>query len=76
MALVTDAPTARKLESRFLRFSDLQAMGIVNCWPTLSRWIARQGFPPGKYLGPNTRVWTVEEVEAWIASRPSGKAGA
>jgi hypothetical protein len=42
---------------------------------TLSRWIARGDFPPGRYLGPNTRVWLVEEVEAWLASRPVGKAG-
>jgi predicted DNA-binding transcriptional regulator AlpA len=70
MSVVSDRPAGRNTESRFYRFSDLQAMGIVHCWPTLSRWIAKGAFPPGRYLGPNTRVWTVEEVEAWLASRP------
>jgi predicted DNA-binding transcriptional regulator AlpA len=68
---VTDAREGRNTESRiFYRFRDLKAMGIVNCWPTLSRWVARNNFPPGRLLGPNTRVWLVEEVEAWLASRP------
>ena len=47
MVLVADAPITRKLESRFFRFSDLQAMGIVGNWPTLLRWIAKGDFPPG-----------------------------
>jgi len=64
MVLVADAPITRKLESRFFRFSDLQAMGIVGNWPTLLRWIAKGDFPPGVYLGKNTRAWPVKEVEA------------
>ena len=58
---------------KFLRFSDLRAAGIVNSWPMLRRRIERDGFPPGRMLGPNTRVWSEEEVEAWIASRPTTK---
>jgi predicted DNA-binding transcriptional regulator AlpA len=50
--------------SQLLRFKDLHVVGIRN-WPTLARWIKTQGFPTGRQLGPNTRVWTVEEVEAW-----------
>jgi predicted DNA-binding transcriptional regulator AlpA len=74
MALVTDAPTARNSESRlFYRFADLKALGIVRCWPTLSRWIAKGDFPAGVYLGANTRAWPVAEIEAWLASRPTGK---
>jgi len=75
MVLVADAPITRKLESRFFRFSDLQAMGIVGNWPTLLRWIAKGDFPPGVYLGKSTRAWPVKEVEAWLESRPAGKVG-
>ena len=39
-----------------LRFSDLAQYGVNN-WPTLKRWIAKEGFPPGRYLAANTRVW-------------------
>jgi predicted DNA-binding transcriptional regulator AlpA len=55
----------------YVRFRDLVAAGIVRNWPTLIRLVDQQGFPPGRLLGPNTRVWTVDEVEAWIASRPT-----
>ena len=56
------------LPSELLRFRDLQRVGIRN-HPTLARWIRDQGFPSGRFIGPNTRVWTVEEVEAWWNSK-------
>jgi predicted DNA-binding transcriptional regulator AlpA len=56
--------------TKFLRYKDLVAAGIVNNWPSLRNKIAMQGFPPGRLLGPNTRAWTVEEIESWLASRP------
>lgn len=52
-----------------LRFKDLQARGIVDNRVTLRRWIDGQGFPPGKRLGPNTRAWTEDSIDAWVASR-------
>ena len=52
-----------------LRFSDLKARKIVGNWPTLKRWIEREGFPLGVKLGPNTRAWTESEVDEWIAGR-------
>jgi hypothetical protein len=51
------------------RYSDLHERRIVSNWATLSRWIRTQGFPPGRKLGPNTRVWFPAEVLAWVASR-------
>lgn len=54
-----------------LRFRDLKARNIVRNFVTLGRWIEREGFPPGRLLGPNSRVWTEDEIEAWIKSRPS-----
>lgn len=56
--------------TRFLRFPDLKARQIVGNRVTLGNWIEKEGFPPGILLGPNTRVWPEEDVEAWVASRP------
>jgi predicted DNA-binding transcriptional regulator AlpA len=56
---------------RFVRFRDLKARGLLSNHVTLGRWIKYEGFPPGMMLGPNTRVWTEAEIEAWIASRPT-----
>ncbi|TIN38827.1 MAG: hypothetical protein E5Y10_24920 [Mesorhizobium sp.] len=54
----------------FLRFKDLKERGIVTNWPTLLDWIKVEGFPPGRYFGSNTRVWSSEEIDSWTASRP------
>jgi predicted DNA-binding transcriptional regulator AlpA len=63
-------------QKKYLRFRDLQARGIVRNWTTLLRWIACRDFPPGRLLGANTRVWTEEEVDHWIAAAPvTRKAG-
>ena len=58
------------LPNKLLRFRDLKRIGLVRNWPTLKRRIESQGFPPGRLLGPNTRVWTEGEVELWFAGRP------
>lgn len=61
---------------RYLSFADLRAAGIVGNRMTLSRWIKTQGFPPGVLIGPNTRRWPVEEIEAWLESRRAASAAA
>jgi predicted DNA-binding transcriptional regulator AlpA len=53
-----------------LRYRDLVARKIITNRMTLKRWIDGQGFPPGFILGPNTRAWFEEEIDAWVASRP------
>ena len=53
-----------------LRFRDLKARGIIASWPMLKLRVARDGFPPGRLIGPTARAWTEAEVDAWIASRP------
>jgi predicted DNA-binding transcriptional regulator AlpA len=53
-----------------LRFRDLQQRGLVKSWPMLKRRIERDGFPPGRMLGPNTRAWTEAEVDRWYEARP------
>ena len=55
--------------SKFMRFADLKARGIVGNWMTLRRWIEREGFPPRVKLGPNTRAWAEGEIEQWLESR-------
>ena len=52
-----------------LRFSGLKKRGIVDNRTTLGRWIKTQGFPPGIKIGPNTRAWPEDQVEAWLAAR-------
>jgi hypothetical protein len=54
-----------------LRFSDLKERNIVNNWVTLRNWIDNENFPPGKMVGPNTRIWSEPDVAAWLDSRPS-----
>lgn len=53
-----------------IRFADLKAKGLVTNRETLGRWIREKGFPPGKLIGPNTRVWTDQEINDWWNSRP------
>ena len=65
MNIHRDQRTSKKL----LRYHDLVDRGIVNNRMTLSRWIDGQGFPPGFMLGPNSRAWPEDEVEAWLAAR-------
>ena len=47
-----------------LRFADLKERGIVNSWPQLKRLQQLHGFPLGRMLSPNIRVWTKEEIDA------------
>jgi predicted DNA-binding transcriptional regulator AlpA len=73
MHVVTDMPSQGNTDSRlFYRYADLKNMGIVGSWPTLTRWVERGIFPPGIWLGPNTRAWPKAEIDAWLASRPQG----
>ena len=53
------------MAKQYLRFKDLKARRIVDNRTTLARWIKNHGFPPGALIGPNTRAWTDEEIEAW-----------
>ncbi len=55
---------------KVLRFKDLQDAGLVSSWTALKHLIEKNGFPVGRYLSANTRVWTDEEVDEWVLSRP------
>jgi hypothetical protein len=57
--------------STLLRFKHLKQRGIVASFAQVKHLQEKEGFPLGRLLGPNTRVWTEDEVEAWLASRPT-----
>jgi hypothetical protein len=54
----------------FVRYAYLEKDGIMSNRVQLSRSIERYGFPMPLALGSNTLAWNLEEVEAWVASRP------
>ena len=56
-----------------LRFCDLQDRGIVKSHAALRHFQIHEGFPLGRLLGPSSRVWTVQEVNDWLNSRPTDK---
>jgi len=57
--------------TRLLRFPDLKERQIVSSWPQLRRMVRDYGFPAGILLGPNSRAWREEDIEEWLASRPT-----
>jgi hypothetical protein len=54
----------------FIKFADLKAAGIVNNHCALKILIDNHNFPKGRWLGSATHVWTLNEVEQWLANRP------
>lgn len=60
--------------TRFLRYKDLEERGIVNSWTSLRYKIKNNGFPQGRYIGPNSRAWTEEEVQEWLEALPVTRA--
>lgn len=38
--------------------------------------IKQSGFPPPRYIGANTPVWRLDEVDEWIENRPRSHAAA
>ncbi len=55
----------------YLRYTDLVERQIVNNRTTLQRWIRNYGFPSGVLLGPNSRAWPADQVDAWLEERAS-----
>lgn len=68
---VTDLLGSNTMVTKFIRFKDLKEKGIVNSWPALRYKIEHNGFPPGCYLGTNSRAWKIDEVQAWIDALPT-----
>jgi hypothetical protein len=55
---------------RFLRQKNLTERGISGSHQQTRHLQIHHGFPLGRLLGPNTRVWTEDEIIAWLDSRP------
>jgi predicted DNA-binding transcriptional regulator AlpA len=55
---------------KFLRLKDLQERGVAMTHQAVRHMQKHEGFPPGRLLGPGTRVWTVTEINEWLDSRP------
>jgi predicted DNA-binding transcriptional regulator AlpA len=53
-----------------IRYKYLEENGIISNRMQLARAIARYGFPKPIALGENTLAWQLDEIEAWLASRP------
>jgi predicted DNA-binding transcriptional regulator AlpA len=58
---------------RYIRYRDLAAAGIVGSWMQLNRMMNTEGFPEGILISANIRAWPVDEIERWLASRPTAK---
>jgi hypothetical protein len=56
----------------YCRYYDFKTAKIVKSRKQLKKMQETEGFPLGVLFGPNTRVWPVAEVEAWLASRSTG----
>ncbi len=57
------------MTTKYLRYADLVERQIVNNRTTLQRWSRNYGFPAGILLGPNSRAWPADQVDAWLAAR-------
>ena len=53
-----------------VRYRYLKEEGIITDRMALARAIEWYGFPRPIALGANTLAWNLEEVQAWLASRP------
>ena len=58
---------------KLLRFRDLKERGWANSHFQLNSMIERLGFPAGRLLSPQIRVWDEAELVAWFATRPTEK---
>jgi hypothetical protein len=71
-ALIAQFLGSRYVGRRYLRYAELQALGIVDNRGSLQNWMDRGGFPRGiRIPGPvgKTLVWNATEVARLIAQR-------
>jgi hypothetical protein len=57
----------------WVRYRDLVEANVVNNWTQLLRLIDGEGFPAGIMLSPNIRAWRLDQVNAWLADRPTAR---
>jgi hypothetical protein len=54
----------------FITFSDLKRAGLVKSYDGLNR-LQAVGFPEGRWLSPNRRVWYPQDVARYLAALPT-----
>jgi predicted DNA-binding transcriptional regulator AlpA len=62
------------MPSSLYRFPDLQERRIAGSWAQLGRMQKQHGFPAGIMLSENVRAWYADQVDAWLANRPTANA--
>jgi hypothetical protein len=72
MSRLPDHEPQRSLP-KFIRFRDLRDAGIADNYTTLARLVTEHAFPPGILISPNIRAWNLDEIERWLAARPSDR---
>ena len=75
--LITTFLGPRFAGRRYLRYGELELLGIVGNRATLKLWIDAGAFPPGiRIAGPygRTLVWSVPEVVQVLADRADERA--
>lgn len=65
------------MPQRIIRLADLATtpnkIGRVPVSPaTIWRWVAEGTFPAPFKLGPNTTVWDLDQIEAYLAQKAAG----
>jgi hypothetical protein len=55
---------------KFLCRKNLEERGIAKTNQAVRHIQIHHGFPLGRLLGPGMRVWTEDEINEWLASRP------
>ena len=63
----------RPLPHQLYRFADLKQRQIVESCAQLKKLVERDGFPPGFILSPQIRAWRADDIERWLASRPTAQ---
>ena len=67
-------PAEKLCDKLWLSFNDMKTLGIVTNWQSLRHWQQHHGFPTGRLFAANSRRWSREEIDAWLASRPTARA--
>ncbi len=70
------APEIAPRLPHYVRFRDLRAAGIVDNWEQLRNLVNDYAFPQGVLLSPNVRAWNLENVQHWLATRPTERKAA
>ena len=63
------APHLHPPKRRFLRFKQLQEMGVASDYAVLYDLIKKHGFPPGFKLSHKVLIFDEDEVLIWLETK-------